>query len=266
VIIRTEQGRMRFITQHDHAAIAAELAAAWGGAEFAAPEPLGALKLAALIHDQGWQEWDQQPALRPETGRPYDFLNIPVDQHLAIYERCVRLAVAEHPYAGLLVSLHGAGLYRARYGHMPHLPEKPLSESDKLLVEQFLARQEALQQELLADLQPDQAALWTHYRWLQAWDAISVFACFSSGSDRRTFQAGTMPRWPGGPEEPIVMTGAGGSVFTISPWPFTSRQIDLFLPVRWLPDRPYESDAQFYEEYAATPTQSVHVTLRPNDQ
>jgi hypothetical protein len=263
VIIRSERGRLRLITQHDHGVAAAELTDAWGGDEFHPPEAKAALRLATLVHDQGWQEWDAQPRLQPETGRPYNFINMPIDEHLAIYERCIRLAAEQHPYAGLLVSLHGAGLYRNRYGHMPHLADKPVPEADRARVDAFLAAQEALQREWLHDLHPDPQVLWTHYRWLQCWDALSVFVSLTCGSDRAGFVVGPVPRWPGGLEADLKITGAGGSTFSVAPWPFAPRQVDLFLPVRYLPDRAYVSDAEFAEEYAAAPTQSLHVTLVP---
>jgi hypothetical protein len=263
MIIRTDSGRLRLVTQIDHAALAAQLADAWGGQRFAHPEPLAAIRLAALVHDHGWQEWDQEPRLNPATGRPYDFLTMPTDEHLAIYERCIRIAAEQHPYAGLLVSLHGVGLYKGRYGYMPTLEYKAVAPADQPAVERFVAAQETFQQQLIADLHPDETCLWTHYRWLQAWDALSVCLCLMDPADQGSFSPGPMPLKPGGPDEAIVLRGAGEGVYTVSPWPFAVRRLYLMVPVRYVPDRAYESEDDFLSEFDAAPTVPVSVSLIP---
>lgn len=255
--------RLRVVLQNDHAAIAAQFAAAWGGHLFRAVEPLGAVKLAAQVHDQGWQEWDYLPRINPQTRRPYHFMNMEPDAHIAIYRRCIEAALEQHPYAGLLVSLHGTGLYKQRYGHMPSLEYKDVPIEFRSHVEAFLAEQEQVQQELLKDLQPCTETLWTHYRWLQTWDALSVFISLSAAKDRRSFSVGQMPLYPGGPEERLVIEGAGESTFTVSPWPFGLRWLEVFLPVRYVPDRDYASDADFQEAFEAAPTRSLPLLIKP---
>lgn len=255
--------RLRIVLQHDHAAIAAQFAAAWGGHLFSAPEPLAAVKLAAAIHDQGWQEWDHLPRIHPENRRPYHFMNMPPDEHIAIYRRCIEAALDQHAYAGLLVSLHGTGLYKQRYGHMPSLEYREVPEAYQGCVDAFLGEQDRLQQELLRDLQPPEDELWTHYRWLQAWDAMSVFISLSNPRDGRSFAVDHMPLRPGGPEERLIITGAGESTFTVTPWPFGLRWLELFLPVRYVPDRDYGSDAEFQAAFEAAPTRSLPLMIKP---
>jgi hypothetical protein len=263
MIIRTGKERLRLVTQVDHAQLCTQLAEAWGGKHFAHPEPMGAVGLAARIHDQGWQDWDQQPRIDPATGRPYDFLTIPPDEHIAIYERCIRLAMEQHPYAGLLVSLHGVGLYQGRFGYMPALAAKEVDPAYVPLVDRFVAEQTTLQQELRADLQPEEQTLWTHYRWLQAWDALSVCVCLMDPSDGVTFPIGPVPHGPGGPDQPMVLQGAGEGIYTVSPWPFAMRRVDLEVPLRYVPNRAYESDADFLDEFDAAPTERLTVSLIP---
>ena len=78
----------------------------------------------------------------PTSGRPLNFLDVPVPAHLAFYRAGIAAITDEDPYAGLLVSMHGAGIYRQRYGAQPELK---LSRAGEVadLVEEFVAEQEA---------------------------------------------------------------------------------------------------------------------------
>lgn len=262
MIIRTEDGRLRLINQADHSEAAGQFASVWGCEPFRAPSPPEPVRLAAAIHDAGWQPWDAQPTLHPETNRPYDFIHIPSDQRVAIYERSVKAALDAHPYAGLLVSMHGAGFYKKRYGYMPKLEFRDVAPQFRATVDQFVARQRALQDELITALRPDVDALWTHYRWLQSWDALAVYLGMDDPADRRTFSLGVMPHCPGGPEVELFLTGLGEGTYTVSPWPFVCRQIDVAFPMRWVADRPYASREEFLGEFAAAPVEVLHLVVK----
>ncbi|HWI64098.1 MAG TPA: DUF3891 family protein [Symbiobacteriaceae bacterium] len=263
MIIRSAAGRLRLINQADHAQVAGQFAECWGHGAFRAPDPLEPVRLATAIHDAGWQEWDEQPRLRPETQRPYDFIHIPSDDHVDIYERSVNAALDGHPYAGLLVSMHGTGFYKKRYGHMPKLEFREVLPHLQCVVDGFLDRQKRLQEELIALLEPDMDVLWTHYRWLQGWDALAVYLGLDDPQDRRTYSLGVMPHYPGGPEEELFLTGVAAGLYTVSSWPFHCRQIDVILPVRYVADRPYSSQEEFLEAFGAAPTEPLKLTILP---
>jgi hypothetical protein len=261
VIVRAERGRVRLILQTDHAMLSGELATAWGGERFSQPAPMAPVRMAAEIHDDGWAEWEREPKVMPENGRPCDFLSLPPDEHIAIYERGIRQASEQHPYAGLLVSLHGSGLYLRRHGYMPDLTFKEHDPGYLAVIEGFLKRQKAFQEELKGQIHPDEQALWTHYRWLQAWDVLSLYLCRNDPADEQPHSLGKMPLRPGGPEETLVLQGAGRGVCTVTPWPFAAERLDLMVPVRYLPDVAYADDAQFQEDFAAAPTVPLALAL-----
>lgn len=261
MIVRPDSGRLRLILQTDHAALAAQFAAAWGGGEFAAPEPRGPVRLAAEIHDHGWQAWEVDPRIQPDSGHPYDFLGLPAGDHVELYRRGIQIAVDHHPYTGLLVSLHGTGLYKQRFGFMPELPYKEVTSEFRHTVDEYLAEQERLQADLRAILQPDESTVWTHYRWLQIWDLISLFLCMSEPSERRRLSLGSVPAAPGGQEIKMSIHGAGPGLFGVTPWPFEPDMVQVSLPVRYVTDRHYESDAAFQEAFHSAPTQAVNLTL-----
>lgn len=263
MIVAQQGGRLRLTLQTDHALLAGQLADAWGGPPFARPEPMGAIRLAVDLHDEGWAEVDANPCINPATGRPYDFRDIPQDVHVDAYDRCVRRALAADPYAGLLVSLHGTGLYRRRYGYLPHLPFREVSPACRDVVERYLAAQDQLQAGLVAELKPDPAALWTHYRWLQVWDMISVFACMVAPSQPFTQLLGAIPRFPGGPDGPMTIRTDGEGRFVVDPWPFTVTEIRLRWPARWIADRPYETDDDLRASLAEAAVETQSVALVP---
>ena len=66
-------------------------------------------------HDDGWAVWEQSPRV-DDDGKPIGFLDVDVRSHLAFYRAGIAAITEQDPDAGLLVSMHGAGIYRQRYG------------------------------------------------------------------------------------------------------------------------------------------------------
>lgn len=254
---------LRAVLQTDHARLCGHFAAAWGADPYRAPEPLAAVRLAADLHDEGWLEWERAPRVQHGAGRPIDFMRLPTEDHTELYRRGIRIATEADPYAGLLVSLHGTGLYLRRYGYMEHLTFPEVPPASRELVERFLSEQEALQARLHSELKPDEEALWTHYRWLQGWDLLSLYVCLREQSGADPFLLGIMPCYPGGPETMMRVQGAGPGLFRVSPWPFTASTLTLELPVRYVPNRSYPSDQAFQEAFAMAPLETVTFTLVP---
>ena len=101
------------------------------------------------------------------SGRPIDFPALDRTVHTGLYRACVRPAPTAGPRTGLLVSMHGAGLYERRRGLDGPPPE---SRRPPAGVREFLDDQEALQARLRHDLAEDglQPWAWAGYRLLQA--------------------------------------------------------------------------------------------------
>ena len=116
VIVRDAGDAWQVVMQTDHADLAGAFADAWRdrGSRHES------VAVAAQRHDDGWAVWERSPR-RDESGKPVNFLDVDVRSHLAFYRAGIA-AVTEHdPHAGLLVSMHGAGIYRQRYGLDPGL-------------------------------------------------------------------------------------------------------------------------------------------------
>lgn len=261
MVIYPHKGVLRLTLQTDHAQACAELAAAWGNERFAAVESKrDSVLRVTRLHDAGWAEWELQPSIRPESGRPYSFLDIPQVVHTQIYTRGVAAVREGDPYAGLLVSLHGVGLYNGRYGHLPQLPVRPTDPGAEAEVVRFLTAQAAVQAELLDELRPDIQNLWTYYRWLQAWDGLTLMAALFEAAESPSIPIGPIPFRPGGAEAPLMtLHGLGPDTWRVEPWPFAADRLELTWPVRYVPDRAYASDEEFREVLEAAPWQCQRV-------
>jgi hypothetical protein len=257
VIVADLGDRYQFVTQPAHAELAGQFADHWGGAA-ARPDPFESLVLAAYRHDVGWEAYDRRPRL--DGGEPVDFRGMPADPWVPLYEEGIDAVVDLDAYAGLLVSLHGAGLRNQRYGLSPEWPETP-SE-----FETFVASEEGRQREMLEELLADDRGdsreaplssgaeatlasmhdpgrvpgddagrLWDDYRRLQAWDALSLSFCITDAPPGY----GTVEAVPGADGGAVTLSitrteadGAGGGTFTVDPYPFDTAPLSVTVPVR----------------------------------
>lgn len=260
MILHAEGAQLRIILQTDHAAFAGELCRRWGGLLFDKPEPLASLVRATERHDEGWLPWQAAPRIDPATGRPWSFTNIPNIYHTAGHAAGVQRVTEVDRYAGLLLSLHVAGLYTQRHGWMSHMPIPPIPEEYRPTAEAFLAAQEQVQAALFAELQPEMEALWAHYRYLQAWDTLSLLIC-TGWIGEEPGLLGSFPTRPGGADVTLKCWALGGDRYTVSPWPFDRDEFTYEIPARWLPDQPWPSDETFQAALAAAPWGALVVRL-----
>ncbi len=86
------------------------LADAWDIQKFPVSGPFQTTARAALAHDIGWIDWEGNPKLDPDTGHPCDFLAMPKEAHLGIWESGFNDAVTLNPLTGLLVLRHNMAL------------------------------------------------------------------------------------------------------------------------------------------------------------
>lgn len=104
VIIRRATDGLLFITQTDHAALAARIMAQWHALR---DHPRREAILAATHnHDDGWREEDAMLHVSRD-GEPLDFTAVPAEVKQRIWPRAAeRLAAQIDPYVGALVAQH----------------------------------------------------------------------------------------------------------------------------------------------------------------
>ena len=116
MLVRDAGDAWQIVLQTEHGELAGQFARAWSPR----PEPFASLEIVARRHDDGWFVWEHGPSLDPD-GRPANFLDVPVPLHLAFYKAAIAAVTDEDAYAGLILSMHGAGIYKYRYGFQSDL-------------------------------------------------------------------------------------------------------------------------------------------------
>jgi hypothetical protein len=216
VLIRQEpDGSYLAIGQASHAWLSGQLARAWGNERFGAVEPWEEVCLGAEQHDVGWAEWDLDPAIDPDTGRPHTFISLPLPEKIALWSAAARKMLSQSSYAALLVSMHGTALYE-RF---------PPPEDPGGIVQKFLDEQREFQASLSGGLDPDE--LRRNQKLVFAWDYISLALCL----DWAPTEVEDVPTADGTP-----ITLALSEEAELDPWPFREDRVDLRTEGRRLED------------------------------
>jgi hypothetical protein len=128
---------------------------------------------AVRLHDIGWRHWEAAAQLNPDTGRPANFLDVMIDEHLRLYGLGIEEVAAIDDYAGMLVSMHAAGIYTGRYGTQPAmlLTRAPAVQS---VVDDFISEQEARYSAVKDGLGVSDEDLWRNFLLLQVFDRLSL--------------------------------------------------------------------------------------------
>ena len=216
MLIRQEpDGSYLAIGQASHAWLSGQLARAWGNERFGAVEPWEEVCLGAEQHDVGWAEWDLDPAIDPDTGRPHTFISLPLPEKIALWSAAARKMLSQSSYAALLVSMHGTALYE-RF---------PPPEDPGGIVQKFLDEQREFQASLSGGLDPDE--LRRNQKLVFAWDYISLALCLDWAPTE-------VEDVPTADDTPISLALSEDG--ELDPWPFREDRVDLRTEARRLED------------------------------
>ena len=244
MIVRDAGSAWQVVLQTDHADLSAGFARQWAdaGARHAS------LVVATERHDDGWAVWEQAPQIDPETSRPVGFLEVDVPSHLAFYRAMIAAVSDDDPYAGLLVSMHGAGIYRQRYGADPGLK---LVHADEVreLVDAFVAEQEGGYASRMAAVGVDDDLRLADYGRLQLYDRLSLYFCL------RDVENGE-----GGAVAELTLEPRGPCRAAIDPYPFLESPARFSLLRRLVPKQTW-TQATFREAFPRLPSERLEITL-----
>jgi hypothetical protein len=256
MLLREDHGGVLAIGQTSHAWISGQLARAWGNERFPAPEPREEVCLAAEQHDIGMAAWDLDPAFDPDTGLPYSFMEMPLSAHLGLWSAAPRQLLSQSRYAALLVSMHGARLYRRR-------DLGALEEEQAAAVREYLAAQERFQRRLVESLAAEprtalsveESAVADNSQLIWAWDFLSLAICLD-------WAPRPAPKVPGaGGRVKLALSSAGGERrLALDPWPFEVDRLSVHCDARRLPDR-FQSEEQMRAGLEAAPWETVEFEL-----
>jgi Protein of unknown function (DUF3891) len=244
VIVRDAGGAWQVVLQPEHAELSEEVAQAWADV---GPRHESVI-LASRRHDDGWATWERSPMVDGE-GKPVSFLDVHVPAHLAFYRAGIAAVTDEDAYAGLLVSMHGAGIYQQRYGADPGLNLTRAPEAQKL-VDAFVVEQEGSFSERMAEAGVDDELRLADYHRLQWADRFSLAFCLREWDEPgEPFELGEF-RF-----EPVAPWRA-----RVSPWPFTTPELACALVRRLVPKRAW-SQSEFREAFFGLPAERVEIGL-----
>ena len=234
MIIRPDGNALLFITQPDHARLAADLLDHWP--EVAGHPRREAIALAVREHDNGWRELDTEMVFDTAAGRALDFIDAPEGVKQSVWPRGVDRLAEASPYAAALVARHAIFVYDSHRD----------TSAWAGFFDRMRARQDALVQRASVSLD----ALEADYRFLCVADLLSLTFCNG---------------WPDDHERLGVHARSVDGVLTIAPPILGTAPLPVRVRARRLDKRPYASAAdlraafeeaplEFLEGHTAVPT------------
>jgi hypothetical protein len=249
MIIRSHDTDLLFITQVDHAALAARLVTAWRAGGLPDRPTRARVLEATCHHDLGWQEVDAAPTVDPGTGKPRDFITVGLDVKQGVWTRALDRLAPRDPYVAALVAHHAQFVYR-------RLESTPGWEA-------FFPAMERRRDELLATQPLDRDTFLQDYVFLRAGDLWSLVFCNDQQEPaqwegyRAVLHRGAIPREQAGDRDGDDDGGGEGNVhggwLEVTPDPFDGAIVPLAVSARRLPARRYASDADLRDALARAP-------------
>jgi hypothetical protein len=248
VLVRLDDSGALAIGQLSHSWLAGQLARAWGNSRFGAVEPREEVALGAEQHDIGWALFDLEPRFNPDTGLPKSFLELSVEEHLAIWRGAPDHLMSQSMHAALVVSMHGRSLSELRMRANPDQVE-PL----KAHIEEERARQ----QQICVTLGVSPALAERTQRQMWTWDGLSLALC----SAWRPFTANDVPTAEG--LTAVELRDRQDGTSTLDPWPFSVARIEVRCEARRLEARYADAGAMQRAFERAEPTPLTFALLAP---
>jgi hypothetical protein len=226
MIVRATESQLLCLSQSDHAALAARLAEAWAADGLPGRPTRERVIEAVRLHDIGWTPEDRAPRFDAATHGPHGFVTAPVDVRQGAFLGAVEELAPGDPYVAALVAQHGLTVYR-RFQHEPawagFFPALERRRDD--LCGRVLAAAGDVPFTFLQD-----------YTVLGLCDLFSLVFC-------------------NGWREPHLMEGyeavLEGDRLVVTPDPFGGVVVELDVPARALPMRPYWSQDDLDTAWAA---------------
>ncbi len=271
--LETETGWW-LVTHPNHARLAGAFAERWGNESFRSPEPRTHVLRGIACHDDGWALRDAAPQITRQgkpsafsvelVGKYSAFEEIDLVDYLAVRDRAVRLIAADDAYAAILISMHTYNLLTE------HADRSTIQPAQLPLLDQFLAGQKTLQQQLRekiatdARFTPEQAsasAILDHFRLLQATDNLSLLTCVDFRRPAHLLHP--LPLRDGRYTE-VQVRSAGPRHFVLDPYPFAEPSITFTFPARSVEGKTFSSAAELQDRFNASPEKILSVTVSAN--
>jgi hypothetical protein len=198
---------------------------------------------------------------------------MPLEIMLPIWANSTDLAAAKHPYAGLLVSLHGLSL--SARAHVT-----PTDMSLVFALNKFQHRQIEVQETLRMQLgmcvdrplhhglarpgtAPEEDLLLFDFSLLQLADLLSLNLCFGEAKLPEITDVFSRP----GCKPVTVKFGCSQSGdFFVDPWPFAKDELHVQFLARSIPAQDFSGHFDLRRAFCIVAEKIVHATIRPSIQ
>ncbi|MEM9159099.1 MAG: DUF3891 family protein [Verrucomicrobiota bacterium] len=268
MFISKANGRWFFTTQADHSVLVGQIAAFWGNEQFATPKPLRSMIIAAAEHDHSWVREDHQGLLKSD-GVPYDFANLPYDRHTSLYAEGARQVASRDVYSGMMVSLHGMGIYNYRHGTDDSMIRPRRNEEDTQIIDSYMEGEKEYQDQLRRELEKthgdymEDDVFWTNYHLLQVWDRLGILM---SKYQQEDFVIEPAPTDYGGKTTRLSFRSLGECRFAVDPYPFAAPEITFCFIARWLNQIQFGGDDIYRRTLDLTQRIPISYTFLPEGE
>jgi Protein of unknown function (DUF3891) len=250
------------IMMHEHTALSGQFARAFGNDRFDPVCPDDVMVHVISHHDAGWAEFDRDPVTDESTGLPYNLVETPA-QHIVVTSRgSPDFNERQHPYCGLISSMHSWGLYNGRYGLSNMVLIDRFPSQDRPLVNRMLddelKRQARLKALIAADVQAapwiEEGRLFQNYKQLQFCDLLALYFNRIHPSERveQTFEHVPLNA---ANDVPVTIRPRAAGVYELSPYPFAAKSAEFAFAGRLMEPRLRQGDGGWSAVLRALPTQ-----------
>jgi len=217
------------VMMYEHTALSHQFARAFGNAQFEAADPIELMCSVVLHHDAGWADFDRDPVIDDATALPFNLVETPA-QYITVTSRLSPdFNERQHPFCGLMSSMHSWGLYNGRYGLSSMVLIDKIPPQDRPLAQRMLdaelVRQERLKTEVAKDPltapRLEQRKLFQNYKQLQFFDTLALYFNRVHPGGRGETRFEHVPR---SADEDVTVTvrPRGEGTYALSPYPFAA--------------------------------------------
>ena len=263
VIIQTApSGQHRLaIMMYEHTALSHQFARGFGNKRFQSPEPNDLMFNVVLHHDAGWAEFDRNPVTDQATGLPYNLVETPAEYITVTSRLSPEFNQRQHPFCGLMSSMHSWGLYNGRYGLSSMVLIDKIPPHDRPLALRMLDgeldRQKRLKSELSQDPKTsawmDENRLFQNYKQLQFFDTLALYFNRAHPSERGEMKFEHVPL-NAEQDTTIMVRPRGPGVYELSPYPFAADSAEYAFAGRPIEPGQHEQSGGWSSVLAKAPT------------
>ena len=254
------------LTMEEHTATAGVLARHFGrSADFERARPGDLFVELVGEHDRGWVPIDAAVPRNPRTDLPFTVFEIGLDRTLAAGLATIDHNVLQHPYRGVLASMHIAGLFNGRFGLEEPMALAGLDPDERDHLAGFLASEQSRRDRLVEGLRgdPDTAgwvttdALMTDYKLLQFFDRFALWLQVTHPQDRRATRFRSVPA--GHTDVEILAEPLDEMMVRLDPYPFDMERLTIAVSGRSL--RPVPGSVDLAAALRSAPRVQQQVVL-----